>query len=152
MANQTEKLVLEISEPVAQKQGVYVVDVSYKKEKDGWFLRLFIDKEGGVGIDDCEAFSRAVEAELDRTDPIEGNYCLEVSSPGVERRLVKDREFAYYVGRKVDVKLYEPINEKKEFCGILTGYKDKTVTVSTEDGNIEFEKQQAVYVKLHFEW
>ncbi len=152
MANQTEKLVLEISEPVAQKQGVYVVDISYKKEKDGWFLRLFIDKEGGVGIDDCEAFSRAVEAELDRTDPIEGNYCLEVSSPGVERRLVKDREFAYYVGRKVDVKLYEPINEKKEFCGILTGYKDKTVTVSTEDGNIEFEKQQAVYVKLHFEW
>ena len=152
MANQTEKLVLEISEPVAQKQGVYVVDVSYKKEKDGWFLRLFIDKEGGVGIDDCEAFSRAVEAELDRMDPIEGNYCLEVSSPGVERRLVKDREFAYYVGRKVDVKLYEPINEKKEFCGILTGYKDKTVTVSTEDGNIEFEKQQAVYVKLHFEW
>ncbi len=152
MANQTEMLVLELSEPVAEKMGVYVVDVSYKKEKDGWFLRLFIDKEGGVGIDDCEAFSKAVEEELDRTDPIPNNYCLEVSSPGVERKLVKDREFSYYIGREVDVKLYEPIDGKKEFCGILKDYEDKTVTISTGDTDVKFEKQQAVYVKLHFEW
>lgn len=152
MANNIETLALRLSEKIAEKLEVYVVDVSYKKEKDGWFLRLFIDKPNGVGIDDCERFSKAFEEEFDKIDPIEENYCLEVSSPGVERKLTKEREFKYYLGRAVDVKLYEAIDGMKEFTGSIEDYQDKTVTIKTEDKIINIPQRQAVYIKLHFEW
>lgn len=152
MANNIETLALRLSEKIAEKLEVYVVDVSYKKEKDGWFLRLFIDKPNGVGIDDCERFSKAFEEEFDKIDPIEENYCLEVSSPGVERKLTKEREFKYYLGRAVDVKLYEAIDGMKEFTGSIENYQDKTVTIKTEDKIINIPQRQAVYIKLHFEW
>lgn len=152
MANNIETLALRLSEKIAEKLEVYVVDVSYKKEKDGWFLRLFIDKSNGVGIDDCERFSKAFEEEFDKIDPIEENYCLEVSSPGVERKLTKEREFKYYLGRAVDVKLYEAIDGMKEFTGSIEDYQDKTVTIKTEDKIINIPQRQAVYIKLHFEW
>lgn len=150
MANKIEDMVLELAEPVAEEQGVYVVDVSYKKAKDGYELCIYIDKEGGVGIDDCESFSRTFEVVMDEKDPIENNYTLEVSSPGVDRKLVKDREFLYYIGYEVDVKLYKAIDGLKEFTGTLTDYKDKTAYIEYDGEVLQIPAKEAVYIKLSF--
>lgn len=150
MSKKFEEIILELAEPVAAEQGVYVVDVSYKKADDGYSLCLYLDKEDGVGIDDCETFSRAFELVMDKEDPIEGNYMLEVSSPGVDRKLVKDREFLYYIGREVDVKLYKALDGLKEFTGILTDYKDKTAFIEYEDKILKIPAKEAAYIKLSF--
>lgn len=150
MANKIEDMVLELAEPVAEEQGVYVVDVSYKKAKDGYELCIYIDKEGGVGIDDCESFSRTFEVVMDEKDPIENNYTLEVSSPGVDRKLVKDREFLYYIGYEVDVKLYKAIDGLKEFTGTLTDYKDKTAYIEYDGEVLQIPAKEAAYIKLSF--
>ncbi len=150
MANAIEKLALELAEPVASQQGVDLIDISYKKEGGDWYLRVFLDKKSGIGIDECEAFSRSFGEILDREDPIEENYCLEVSSPGVDRKLEKEREFLYYIGREVDVKLYQAIEGQKEFSGILKDYKEDTAVVEAFGKRIEIPKKQAVYIRLHF--
>ena len=152
MANATELKALEKGEIIAEKQGVYVVDVSYKKEGDTYSLCYYIDKEGGVGIDECEAFSKAVEELLDADDFIENEYTLEVSSPGADRKLVKDREFAYYIGREVDVKLYKAENGVKEFTGVLKDYKDKTAFIELDGEIKEIPAKQAVYIRLSFKF
>lgn len=152
MANATEIRALELGEQVAHKQGVYVVDVTYKKEKDSYSLCYYLDKEGGIGIDECEGFSKAVEELLDADDFIESNYVLEVSSPGADRKLEKEREFLYYIGREVDVKLYKAENGVKEFTGVLEDYKDKTAFVSVGDGVMEIPVKQAVYIRLSFKF
>lgn len=150
MANRVEKLALELSEAAAREQGVYVVDVSYRKENGNNVLCFYIDKDGGVGIDECEAFSRAVETVLDENDPIEQNYSLDVSSPGADRKLVKEREFLYYIGREVDVKLYAAENGLKEFTGILKGFGDNTAEVEYNGEIKKIPVKNAVYIKLHF--
>lgn len=152
MANATELKALEKGEIIAEKQGVYVVDVSYKKEQDTYSLCYYIDKEGGVGIDECEMFSKAVEELLDADDFIENEYTLEVSSPGADRKLVKDREFAYYIGREVDVKLYKAENGVKEFTGILKDYRDKTAFIELDGEIKEIPAKQAVYIRLSFKF
>ena len=146
MANKIETLALELSDQIADEQGVYVVDVSYKNG----ILCFYIDKDGGVGIDECEAFSRAVEAVLDEKDPIEGEYSLEVSSPGVDRKLVKEREFKYYIGREVDVKLYAAEDGVKEYEGVLKGFSDNTAEIELNGEIRRVPVKNAVYIKLHF--
>lgn len=150
MAKKIEDLILALAEPVADAQGVYVVDVSYKNGADGYELCVYIDKDGGVGIDDCETFSREFETVMDREDPIENNYVLEVSSPGADRKLVKEREFLYYIGREVDVKLYKAVDGVKEFTGVLTGYKDKTAYVERDGEELQISAKDAAYIKLSF--
>lgn len=150
MAKKIEDIVLELAEPVADNSGLYIVDVSYKKAEAGYALCIYIDKDGGVGIDDCEAFSRAVEAVLDEKDPIENNYTLEVSSPGVDRKLVKDREFSYYIGREVDVKLYKSFDGLKEFTGVLKGYEEKTAYIEYQGDILKIPAKEAAYIKLSF--
>ena len=152
MANATEIQALEIGEQIADKQGVYVVDATYKKTEDTYSLCYYIDRDGGVGIDECEAFSKAVEELLDADDFIENNYTLEVSSPGADRKLTKEREFLYYTGRDVDVKLYSAPHGKKEFSGVLNGYKDKTAFVETDGEVVEIPLKQAVYIRLSFKF
>ncbi|MCC8169767.1 MAG: ribosome maturation factor RimP, partial [Oscillospiraceae bacterium] len=142
--------VLKLAEPLAAEHGVYVVDVAYKKAGADCSLCLYLDKDGGVGIDDCEAFSRAFEDVLDSEDPIDGNYTLEVSSPGVDRKLVKDREFLYYVGREVDVKLYKAMDGVKEFTGVLKDYKDKTAFIEYNGDILQIPAKEAAYIKLSF--
>ncbi len=150
-SKEIEKTALALGEPVAEEQGVYIVDASYEKRPDGYALCFYIDREGGVGIDECEAFSKAVETALDAADPIEGNYVLEVSSPGIDRRLAKDREFKYYIGREVDVKLFKALDDgAKEFTGTLTGYENKTAIIARGDKTIEIPVKQAAYIKLSF--
>ncbi len=151
MANSVENTALEIGEKIAEKQGVFLVDVSFDKEKDGSFLRLYIDKEGGVGIDECEAFSVEFDKKFDE-NIIKTNYCLEVSSPGVDRVLKKEREFLYYIGREVDVKLYSAIDGMKEFTARLLSYENETIKFLMGEKEIEVPKSKTAYVKLSFKF
>ncbi|WP_414672157.1 ribosome maturation factor RimP [Lentibacillus sp.] len=121
----TEKLV----EPILEERGLDLVDVEYVKEGKNWFLRVYIDKEGGVDIDECGIVSEQLGEKLDERDPINGAYFLEVSSPGVERPLKSKADFEKNVGSNVYIKLYEPINGEKEYEGILTEFTDETAIV-----------------------
>ncbi len=152
MANKTEATAIAIGESIAEEMGLYIVDVSYKKEGKDYTLCYYVDKEGGVGIDDCEAFSRAVEVVLDEKDPIEENYTLEVSSPGVDRKLTKEREFLYYIGREVDVKLFGEKDGKKEFSGILEEFADKVAYINAGGEKISVPQKDAAYIKLSFKF
>ncbi len=152
MANKTEIKALETGEKTASEQGVYIVDVTYRKKEDGYSLCYYIDKDGGVGIDECEAFSRAVEEALDKEDFIENNYTLEVSSPGADRQLTKEREFLYYRGREVDVKLYKAENGVKEFTGVLEDYRDSAAIINADGVTREIPVKQAVYIRLSFKF
>lgn len=152
MANKTELLALEIGDKVAENFGISVVDAQFKKEGGTQYLRIFIDKKGGIGIDDCEMFSRAFETEIDKSDPIECEYVLEVSSPGVDRKLKTKREFLHYIGREVDVKLYKAQNGIKEFSGALTGFENEIATIKSGGEIIEININDAAYIKLHFEF
>ena len=152
MANGTEIRALELGEQIAQKQNVYIVDVTYKKADDTYSLCYYIDKEGGIGIDECELFSKAVEELLAAEEFKEENYTLEDSSPGADRKLTKEREFLYYIGREVDVKLYKAENGVKEFTGVLKDYKDKTAFVELDGEVKEIPVKQAVYIRLSFKF
>lgn len=143
----TEERALELGAAAAEELGVYIVDVSYA----GGVLCYYIDRDGGVDIDICESFSRAVEKILDEADIIDGGYSLEVSSPGVDRKLKKEREFKYYIGREVEVKLYAANEDgMKEFDGTLKDFHDKTAVIERETGEIEVPLKNAVYIRLKF--
>lgn len=146
MANKTEQRALMLAEETANELGVYIVDVSYTNG----ILCYYIDRDGGVGIDECEKFSRAVEVVLDKEDIIDSEYSLEVSSPGVDRKLKKEREFLYYLGREVEVKLYAAKDGVKEFYGPLKAYADKTATVEYNGADLEIPLKDAVYIRLRF--
>ena len=140
-----------MAKPVAEEYGVRVWDVRFEKEGSLWYLRIFIDKDGGTGIDDCEEFSRAFSDAIDELDPIEAEYILEVSSPGVDRKLKTEREFLHYIGREVDVKLFKAENGKKEFTGILKSFENGTCIIEGDE-EIEVNVKDAAYIKLHFEF
>ena len=152
MANITETKALAAGEDIAQEQGVYIVDVTYKKENDGYSLCYYIDREGGVGIDECEAFSKAVEEVLDWENFIDGAYTLEVSSPGADRKLTKEREFLYYIGREVDVKLYAAEDGQKEFSGVLKDYRGGDAYVECGGETKKIPVKSAVYIRLGFKF
>lgn len=153
MANKIEETAMMLAENIAEEMGVYVVDVSYQKSGPGYSLCYYIDKPSGVGIDDCELFSRRIEGILDETDLIKENYTLEVSSPGADRKLTKEREFSYYIGRKVDIKLFKPDKYLgKEFSGILTDYKNKTAKIDIGGKIIDIPIKEASYIRLSFEF
>ena len=152
MANKTEIAAIELGESIAAKMGVYIVDVSFKKEGGAYSLCYYIDKENGVGIDDCEAFSREIEEVIDQKDIIEQNYTLEVSSPGVDRRLTKEREFLYYIGREVDVKLFAEMDGKKEFSGVLESFEGMIAHINCNGQIIAVPIKEAAYIKLSFKF
>lgn len=143
---------MEIGDKVAETLGVSVVDAEFKKEDGRQILRIFIDKVGGVGINDCEEFSRVFSDEIDKDDPIETEYLLEVSSPGVERKLKTEREFLHYVGTLVDVKLFAQVNGKKEFTGTIKSYEDGRISFECDGETITINTKDAAYIKLHFEF
>lgn len=143
---------MEIGDKVAETLGVSVVDAEFKKEDGRQILRIFIDKDGGVGINDCEEFSRVFGDEIDKDDPIETEYLLEVSSPGVERKLKTEREFLHYVGTLVDVKLFAQVNGKKEFTGTIKSYEDGRISFECDGETITINTKDAAYIKLHFEF
>lgn len=141
--------VTEYLEPVAEAFGYEVVDVEFVKEGPSYYLRLYIDKEGGITIEDCQKTSRAIEVVLDEKDPIELPYILEVSSPGLDRILKKDKDFEKFQGNVVDVKLYEAINKQKHFQGELVRKTEELLTLLDEAGNtLEFSMKNVAVVRL----
>ncbi len=122
--------------PVLEQLGLELWDLRFEKEGSGWYLRYFIDKEGGVTIQDCEAFSRAVDKLLDEADPIEQSYILEVSSPGIERRLTRPEHFARYVGSRIHLRLIRPMAPQnlRDLSGVLLAYNDAGAVLRMDDG------------------
>ena len=143
--------VTALSSPAAQELGLSIWDVEYIREAGQWFLRVYIDKEGGVSINDCEALSRALDPVLDEADPIPDSYVFEVSSAGLERELRKPAHFELFTGSSVEVRLYKPIDGAKTFVGTLTGYDGGAVTIETPAGTKTFEKAQLAQVRVHLD-
>ncbi len=148
MAKVTEA-VAALALPAVEAAGCTLWDVEYVKEAGVWFLRLYIDKEGGVSIDDCEAVSRPVSDLLDEPDPIEGSYTFEVSSAGADRALKKPEHFEKFRGEEVEVKLYRPREGRKEFVGRLQNYQDGAVTLEINGDETVFTKQEIALVRLY---
>lgn len=144
--------VAAFAQPIVEAHGCSLWDVEYVREGSDYILRLYIDKEGGVDISDCEAVSRAVDPILDEQDPIPGSYQFEVCSAGLERPLKRPGDFIRFLGSPVTVKLYRPHNGLKEIPGILRGYEDGKVTIKSGKETITFEKSQVALVRLRVEF
>ncbi len=150
--SKTEKVVLDMAKGVAEKSGCFIYDVEYVKEGGNYYLRVYADKEGGINIDECEVISREISAMLDESDPIKQNYFLEVSSPGIERKLRQPEHFEMYKGETVDVGLYKAINGSKILSGTLLGLEDEMVSLEIENETVKIKLSETTYVKLHFEF
>ena len=146
------ELVERMARPIVEENGCSLWDVEYVKEAGSWYLRLYIDKEGGVSIDDCETVSRAVDPLLDETDPIPDAYTFEVSSAGADRALKKPAHFEAFLGAPVDVKFYQAINGQKSVTGVLTGWQDGDVTISLNGEPVTFAKKDVAAVRLHIDF
>ena len=147
--NNTVSKVEEIVSPFAKDLGLELWDIRFVKEGTDWYLRIFIDKDGGVSIDDCVDLSHAITKPLDEADPISQSYILEVSSPGIERELVTDRHFEKFIGSDVMLRLIRPIDKVRDFSGRLMSYEDGVITVMTEEGKeLKVNKKETSYVKL----
>ena len=146
------EIVAGFAQPVVESFGCELWDVEYVREGSDYFLRLYIDKEGGVDITDCEKISRAVDPILDEKDPIAESYHFEVCSAGLERALKRPGDFERFMGSPIMVKLYRPKNGLKEFPGILRGYEDGKVTVEAGKETITFEKSEVALVRLRVEF
>ncbi len=144
--------VRNLSEPVVAAQGCELWDVEYVREGSGWFLRVYIDKEGGVDISDCEAISRALDPILDEADPIPDSYTFEVCSAGLERTLKRPGDFARFMGADVLVRLYRPRAGAKEFAGVLQNYQDGAVTIAVGDTPMTFTKAEVAQVRLRVDF
>lgn len=138
--------------PVVESLGLRLWDVEYVREGADWFLRVYIDKDGNVDIDDCEAVSRVLDPILDEKDPIPESYHFEVSSAGLERVLKRPEHFEQFMGSAVLVKLFKPVDGRKEYAGVLAGYEDGKVTVTDAAGPHSFEKTEVALVRLRVEF
>ncbi len=140
--------VAKLAEPIAKEVGVEIDDVEFVKEGPSYYLRVFIDKEGGVFINDCVDVSRQLDTLLDEDEFITVAYILEVSSPGVDKVLKKEKDFIKYKGRDVDVKLYKAIDKQKEFTGELVSLSDDTLTIIIDGEEVKFEYSIVSQVRL----
>ena len=135
--------------PLVEAQRFELVDVEYVKEAGNWYLRVYIDKEGGITVDDCELISRAFSDLLDEADFIEDSYILEVSSPGLGRPLKKEKDYARSMGKELEIRTYRPIDKQKEFYGILLAYDNNSVTIEDQDKTRRtFEKKEIALIRL----
>ena len=145
----TEELLI----PILEKYEFELVDVEYVKEAGTWYLRAYIDKPGGIAINDCEVVSRELSDLLDQKDFIDDSYILEVSSPGLGRPLKKERDFARSIGAEVEIRTYRMVEGRKEFTGVLEKYDSESVTVSYEDGTKQkFDRKEIALIRLAFDF
>ena len=142
--SRTEALLL----PIAEENGVEIYDVEYVKEGSVWYLRAYIDKPGGVDINDCERVSRALSDRLDEEDFIEDAYVLEVSSPGLGRTLKKDKHLQRSLGEEVEIRLYKPVEKCREFAGTLKEFDAQSVTIQTAQGERAFDRKDVAVIRL----
>lgn len=149
----TVELATELAQGLLREMEMTLWDVTYAKEGSVWILRYFVDKEGGINICQCEDFSRAIEKILDDADPVEQGYTLEVSSPGVERELTHDWHYAQCVGEVLHVRLIRAADGKRDFFGELLRYQDGVMTLALdEDTQMELKRDEAAFVRLHYEF
>lgn len=145
----TVSKIFDIAEPFAKELGLEIWDIKFVKEGTDWYLRIFIDKEGGVSIDDCVDLTHAITKPLDAADPISQSYTLEVSSPGIERELVNDGHFNRFIGENIMVRLIRPVDKVRDFKGKLLSYDNGDINIELADGKIlTFNKKETSYVKL----
>ena len=143
----------ELITPILDRMNFELADVEYVKEGGTWYLRAYIDKEGGITVNDCEAVAREMNEILDREDFVEDSYVFEVSSPGLGRPLKKEKDYIRSMGEEVEIRTYRAINREKEFYGILSAYDENTVTIKTEDGTeMTFEKSDIALIRLAFDF
>ena len=139
--------------PILERNNFELVDVEYVKEGSTWYLRAYIDKEGGITVDDCEIVAREMNEILDREDYIEDSYVFEVSSPGLGRPLKKEKDYIRSMGKELEIRTYRSMNGSKVFYGVLTGYDDDTVTIQTEeDKKLTFAKTDIALIRLAFDF
>ena len=144
-----EKRAEQLLAPIVQQFGFELVDTEYVKEAGNWYLRGYIDKPGGITVDDCEAYSRAFEVKLDAEDLIEDAYILEVSSPGLGRPLKKEKDYIRAMGKEIELRTYKPIEKQKEFFGTLKAYDKDSVTILDEDGQeMQFQKKDLALIRM----
>ena len=136
--------------PITQKHGFELVDVEYVKEAGSWYLRVYIDKEGGVTIDDCQNVSRAFNEILDRENYIDDQYIFEVSSPGLTRPLKKEKDYEKSIGRMIEIKLFSPVDKSKEYSGVLKEYDKDSVTISIDDVTKIFDRSNLAMIRWAF--
>ncbi len=149
MKKNIESIVEELVLPVVDAKDIELVDVEYVKEAGEYYLRIYLEKEGGISLNDCEAVSREINPILDEKDPIAENYYLEVCSPGLDRPLKKEKDFVRYAGREVEIKLYKPFNGTKQLEGELVGLtEDKKIKVIIDDNEVEFDKKEIAIIRL----
>lgn len=144
--------IAQFAKPIVEENGCSLWDVEYVREGSDWFLRIYIDKDGGVNITDCETISRAIDPILDEKDLIAESYSFEVCSAGLERALKRPSDFEQFMGSAVCVRLYTAKNGSKEHIGILRGYENGDVTVETGETTITFLKSEVALVRLHAEF
>lgn len=150
---QYEQKAEALAEPIVSSFGFELVDVEYVKEAGTWYLRLYIDKEGGITIDDCETVSRLFSDKLDEEDFIDDAYIMEVSSPGLGRPLKKEKDFKRSIGKEVEIRTYRPIDKQKEFFGVLTAYDESHVTITLDDQETRvFERAGIALIRLAFDF
>ncbi len=142
-----QQVITELAKPIVEDLNYELVDVEFVKEGANWYLRIYIDKSGGIGIDDCQSVSERISDILDEKDPIEQSYYLEVSSPGLERPLKTERDFIKYKGELVEIKVFQPIDGKKIFEGELVGLIDGNIVINQDGKTLEFEKNKVAIVK-----
>ena len=148
-----EQIAVQIAQPIAEKNGCYLYDVEFVKEGGMYFLRIFVDKEEQpISLDECEVISRAFSEEIDKTDPIQQNYYLEVCSPGIERKLRTEEHFRRYLGEMVDIGFYKAVQGAKMMTAVLKDYQNGQLMVENEQGTFVFEQRETTYVKLHFDF
>lgn len=146
-----EEFVSEVVETIIESTELELVDVEYVHERE-WYLRVFLDKEGGIDLDDCQMVSEKLSEVLDAKDPIKENYLLEVSSPGLDRVLKKEKGFIRYHGRDVDIQLFKPIDGKKQYTGSLQGYSDEVITIQVQEERIDLERAAIAQIRLHLDF
>ena len=143
----TEQLI----QPLIDANNFELFDVEFVKEGSDWYLRVYIDKDGGITVDDCELISRAFNEILDREDYISEQYIFEVSSPGLMRPLKKEKDYKRSVGKLIDIKLYKPVDKCKEFTGVLDSYDKDTVTIKMDDDTQKtFDRSNLAMIRLAF--
>lgn len=147
-----EKKIEELVEPEIEKLGLELYDVEYVKEGKEYYLRIYIDSENGISIDDCEKVTNVLNDILDKADYIKEQYYLEVSSAGVEKVLKYDKHFEKNLGKKIEVNLYTKFENKKQYVGVLERYNENEIVILTDDEEISFEKKNVANVKLVYDW
>lgn len=152
MAKNIEEKVEQLIEKTINELGYKLYDVEYAKEGKDYFLRIFIDKNEGIGLNDCEKVNDAVNPILDAADYIKEQYFLEISSPGIERTLRKDKHLKQNIGEKVEIKLFKPINKQKNIIGILKDYNAEEIEIETSEEVCKIDRKNISIIKTVYEW